>query len=406
MPATKATGSRATKARSTTKKAAKRAGSEVRGWEDDPGAPEAGLKPISRPAPQLGSGPLPVAVAVHGRAPAAKLYSPGTAEFRYWAAGEALRRAADFWSSTAPGLSWFSTVGDRLEAQLDVGEEFNAYYDRYGLRFFHGQADGKVVYSGESPDVVCHELGHAVLDALRPQLFDTAFIECGAFHESFGDMSAMLSALQLSPVRQEVLVETGGNLNRSSRLSRLAEQLGWAIRLVAPDAVDADCLRNAKNSFFYQPPENLPPDAPASALSSEPHSFSRVFTAAFLECLAGMFAVQSTQDEAALAQTAGDAARLLVEARTAVSGGKRFRAAFCYWGHARRPLLLQPGRRSHGRGRHRPVRRSLRRRPQGGLHPARHPVDGVGRPGLDRPTASAAKGHGSGGRGCRGRSGA
>jgi geranylgeranyl diphosphate synthase type I len=34
-----------------------------------------------------------------------------------------------------------------------------------------------------------------------------------------------------------------------------------------------------------------------------------------------------------LAALGGDAGRLLDEARTAVSGGKRFRAAFCYWGH-------------------------------------------------------------------------
>ena len=39
-------------------------------------------------------------------------------------------------------------------------------------------------------------------------------------------------------------------------------------------------------------------------------------------------------DQAArLAPLGPDAARLLDEARAAVSGGKRFRAAFCYWGH-------------------------------------------------------------------------
>jgi geranylgeranyl diphosphate synthase type I len=34
-----------------------------------------------------------------------------------------------------------------------------------------------------------------------------------------------------------------------------------------------------------------------------------------------------------LAPLGSDAARLLAQARAAVSGGKRFRAAFCYWGH-------------------------------------------------------------------------
>lgn len=314
MAATRAT----TKKAASTPKArtAKKAPSakEVRGWEEDPGEPTAMLKPIARPVPMLGSGPLAIAIAIAGKAPPPKLYNPGTNDFRYWALGEALRRGADLWSSIATGLTWFKTVGPRLEASLDFGEDLNAYYDRQGLRFFHGSADGRAVFSGESPDVACHELGHAVLDALRPQLFDTAFIETAAFHESFGDMSAMLSALQLESVRNEVLVETAGNLYRSSRLSRLAEQLGWAIRLVAPDAVEPDCLRNAVNSFFYHPPEGLPPSGPANTLSSEPHSFSRVFTGAFLDALAGMFRIQASHDQTALLQTSQAGGRLLVEA--------------------------------------------------------------------------------------------
>jgi hypothetical protein len=54
--------------------------------------------------------------------------------------------------------------------------------------------------------------------------------------------------------------------------------------------VDADSLRNAVNSFTYHDPLSLPSSAPSSQLSSEPHSFSRVFTGAFFEGLAGMLA--------------------------------------------------------------------------------------------------------------------
>ncbi|MGB0098879.1 MAG: polyprenyl synthetase family protein, partial [Nocardioides sp.] len=39
------------------------------------------------------------------------------------------------------------------------------------------------------------------------------------------------------------------------------------------------------------------------------------------------------EQAAGLALLGDDAARLVREARAAVSGGKRFRAAFCYWGH-------------------------------------------------------------------------
>src|SRR5947209_2623599 len=130
-------------------------------------------------------------------------------------------------------------------------------------------------------------MGHAILDSIKPELWD-GLQEAAAFHEGFADVSAILSALQLPSLRATILTHTGGHLYRSSRLSRLAEQLGSAIRAQEPDAVDPDCLRNAVNSFTYDDPIELPQMAPASQLSSEPHSFSRVFTGAFFESLAGM----------------------------------------------------------------------------------------------------------------------
>jgi hypothetical protein len=200
--------------------------------------------------------------------------------------------------------------------QLDVGEDFNAYYNRQSLSFFYGDVDGATVYSGESPDIVCHEFGHAVLDSVRPQLWDAALDEVAAFHECFGDVSALLCALQLDDFRMSVLSETGGRIARSSSLSRLAEQLGWAIRQVNANAVDPDCLRNAANAFFYRNPSTLPPAGPASSLTSEPHSFSRVFSGAFLEALAGMLAIEggANPTPANLLAVSGAAGRLVIAA--------------------------------------------------------------------------------------------
>ncbi len=124
----------------------------------------------------------------------------------------------------------------------------------------------------------------------------------------------MLAALRLPSVREALLVATGGRIHRSSPVSRLAEQLGWAIRQTAPDAVDRDALRNAANSWFYRDPAQLPPSAPASQLSSEPHSFSRVFSGAFLHALSGMLTVRGADealDADAVAEVVADAARLL-----------------------------------------------------------------------------------------------
>ena len=273
----------------------------VSAWEDDP---DSGVM-CTRPAPDLSKRPLAFTFPVPAPKPAQ--YPQGTPEFRYWTAAEALRRGADFWAASIPLNNW--QMGASLPVKLDEGEDLNAYYDRSALNFFHGGGPSGTVYSGESPDVACHEMGHAILDALKPQLWNVASHEAAAFHKSFADISAILSALQLKSLRQAILNDTGGNLYRSSRLSRLAEQLGAAIRLRQPDAVDPDCLRNAVNSFAYQDPIGLPPMGPASNLSAEPHSFSRVFTGAFFEGLAGALTAMASNPKAPTEQELETVAR-------------------------------------------------------------------------------------------------
>lgn len=298
--ATKKAGRRTTKNSAATKIAA---------WQDDP---DSGLPVLTRDVPKLSGGPLKFRI--KGGNVAAGNYAPGTAEFRYWTAAEALRRGGDFWAPILGVKRW--QPGAVLSVGLDEGSDLNAYYDRSELAFFHDRVSGKTVYSGESPDVVCHEMGHACLDAHRPELWGAPFIEVGAFHESFGDMSAILSALQLDSVRQAAV---GGLVkNKPSQLSRLAEQLGWAIRQGHATLVDKDCLRNACNSFDYVDPATLPDKAPATTLCTEVHSFSRVFTGAFYEILGGMLKTRSSKPNATtISAVATDCALLLLDATAA-----------------------------------------------------------------------------------------
>src|ERR1700722_19873079 len=279
----------------------------VSAWEDDP----ATKVQITRPVPVLSKKPL--AYSFPSPAPKPGMYPPGTVEFRYWTAAEALRRGADFWAARVPLSKW--EVGPVLKVILDKGMDLNAYYDREALNFFHGPMPSGTAYSGESPDIVCHEMGHAVLDSFKPELWGAASHEAAAFHEAFADISAILSALQLPSLRTAILSDTGGHFYRNSRLSRLAEQLGAAIRAQHPDAVDSDCLRNAVNSFTYQDPVNLPAMAPATQLSSEPHSFSRVFSGAAYEALGSMLSATAAKPaaptEKELASVANDLGGIL-----------------------------------------------------------------------------------------------
>ena len=153
----------------------------------------------------------------------------------------------------------------------------NAYYDRQNLKFFYFQGkSGKKVYTALSADIVTHELGHALLDAMRPEFFNQASIETWAFHESFGDINAIFSQLFEPAIVAYLLEKTGGDLKKPNILQDLAEQFGTELGLQG-------ALRKAINTFTYVKPETLPKQGPDSTLASEPHSFSRVMTGAFYD---------------------------------------------------------------------------------------------------------------------------
>src|SRR5215216_2087034 len=254
-------------------------------------------------------------------------YNPNTPEFLYWQASDELIRGINFWGPLLPQGTKWSTLQSPMRVTLVApGQTLNAFYSRNnGLNFFLQTVKNVPIYSVQSPDVGCHELGHAILDAVRPQLFNAALVEAGALHESFGDMSAVLCALQLRTERQKVLTETQGTVNRSSRVSRLAEQLGWGIRQNSPASVEPDCLRNAANKWCYQPPEQLPPSGPATQLTREVHNFSRIFTGAFLDALAGMLLTHGHPNEHHLLAVSRALGQLLIDGvRTAPVVSKYF----------------------------------------------------------------------------------
>jgi hypothetical protein len=91
--------------------------------------------------------------------------------------------------------------------------------------------------------------------------------------------------------------------------------MGWALRQQRPDLPDRDCLRDAVNTFFYVSPETLPTTSPSASLSSEPHNFSRVFTAAFMRVLDEMLkAHDGKRTPATVRKVAADSAAMLVAA--------------------------------------------------------------------------------------------
>ena len=305
-------------------------------WEDDPNPPPPGtlFATLSRdylPIPDLTIQPLAVRITDVGSAPAH--YVPGTAEFRYWVAANALARATTFWRGIEGAGNPWQLPESALPVHLNADTGLNASYARDagagikpGLCFLSQNVDGVTYFAGESPDVICHECGHAVLDALRPDLWSSGYDEVAAFHESFGDLSSIFSLLQLDFIRSDLIATTGGRLYQNSRVSRVAEQLGFAIRQHSPGKAEADCLRNAFNNFtLFEDTASLPVSAPASELSREPHSLCRVFTSAIFEVLAGAFALEGgAQGPVELLAATRKVATLLIAALRTAANVPRF----------------------------------------------------------------------------------
>lgn len=189
-------------------------------------------------------------------------------------------------------LSHWAAV-QTLYVQPRAGRQLNAFYDRAALRYFYSMdpVANKMVYTVNSADVVLHELGHALLDALRPDLFNVQSYEIWGFHEAYGDINAIINSLQHDELIELVLTETGGNIRQSNTVSKLAEELGQAIFNLTGgrSGHHAGALRDAVNGFTYVEPEKLPRNGKDDQLSSEPHSFSRVFLGAWYDCLCGIY---------------------------------------------------------------------------------------------------------------------
>ncbi len=260
--------------------------------------------------------------AIPGWTGAGGLFDPGTPEFQAGALYVVLNRTHQMWVEFfGDPIDWQSRVA-QLPVNPRAGKDFNAYYDRTGLKFFYApdKTTGQPIYTCESADVSAHECGHAILDARHSDYWDSLLAETGAFHEAFGDVSALLLALGDPAVRAAMLEETGGDLAKSNAVTRLAEQLarglasaGYADAVVSPDA-----LRDFVNQFKYQDPDTLPGRAPAAQLSSESHNFARVFTGAFYDFLVGVYNQLraedgSLTDDTALAQARVSAGHILGE---------------------------------------------------------------------------------------------
>lgn len=186
-------------------------------------------------------------------------------------------------------LRWAAT--EALIINPRAGRGCNAFYDRAAINFMFDEhpITKKIVYTAESVNVVAHEFGHAILDGMRPDLWNVPSLEIFAFHEAFGDIISMLCTLQHDQIIDCVLKETNNNPRNSNVVSRIAEEMGNLLYAQGKRNIEINALRNAANDLVYIPPETLPQKVEDLSLSQEPHSFSRVFSGAWFDCLVSIY---------------------------------------------------------------------------------------------------------------------
>ena len=175
------------------------------------------------------------------------------------------------------------SVTNTLNVHPMAGEMANAFYDRYNLKFFYFNSKIGRIYTALSADVVGHELGHAILDFLRPDFWSTASLEIFAFHEAFGDVFAFLSGLHHDSLINYAINENKGDFFESSIASRIGEQFGMGLGLKG-------YLRNVDNDLKYVKPANLKSNSNnPEELTKEPHNFSRVISGAIYRIFAEIY---------------------------------------------------------------------------------------------------------------------
>lgn len=164
------------------------------------------------------------------------------------------------------------------------------------INFFEWQSPsaGKRITTSQSADVIAHEIGHAIWDGLRP--YAGYSNEAGAFHEAFGDSSAMLHSLQVDSNITKALEQNGGDLSKPSLITRMAEEFGTAFNKEDNDPKNNDnpYYRTALNDFKYidpkkLPDDNYPPTVGEDVLTREFHSFSRVWSGAMYRMLTALY---------------------------------------------------------------------------------------------------------------------
>jgi hypothetical protein len=116
----------------------------------------------------------------------------------------------------------------------------NAYYttDKKAVLFGYFKAAQQIqgsnfpngaVFSCLSPDIVSHEITHALLDSIHPRFIENTNPDVPAFHEAFADIVALLQRFTINELVINQFSKSDGSLDKFTYLGELATQFGNAM---------------------------------------------------------------------------------------------------------------------------------------------------------------------------------
>src|SRR3954469_13896174 len=177
----------------------------------------------------------------------------------------------------------------RLRIHPHALRDANAYYDpdKKALLFgYFSAADqtqganypGGLVFTCLSPDIVAHEMTHAILDSIHHRYLEDTNPDVAAFHEGFADIVALLQRFTFSELVEHQLTASRGQLDGYTVFGELATQFGEAL------AGNRGALRsmigrwNERNEW-----EPLKPSPSDYVDSVEPHARGAVLVATIFD---------------------------------------------------------------------------------------------------------------------------
>lgn len=189
----------------------------------------------------------------------------------------------------------------RIRIYPHAFRDANAYYstDKKAILFGYFQAAQQIqgtnfpsgaVFACLSPDIVSHEVTHALLDSIHTRFLENTNPDVPAFHEAFADIIALLQRFTINELVVNQFTKSGGGFDKFTYLGELATQLGSALPHGRGALRSAIGRRDADG--VWQPGK---PDPSFYQTKTEAHDLGSVLVSTFFDAMVKVY-YYKTQD--------------------------------------------------------------------------------------------------------------